>query len=372
MFWKRKSRPASPVRADFAVPDGRRVYAIGDIHGRDDLFAQLIAAIRADHQARGPAEATIILLGDLVDRGPQSAEVIDRAIALRDEFPDTRLLIGYQEECFLASLTGDVRRLRYFMRIGGEATVRSYWNDDKSLADASFEDVAERLPDLVPAAHVDFLGHGEDMVAIGDYLFVHAGIRPGVPLEIQSLADRRWSRDEFPGMRLLIGNHEECFLAALTGDVRRVRYFMRIGGEATVRSYWRDDASFEKASFEEVAERLPGLVPAAHVDFLGQGEDMVAIGDYLFVHAGIRPGVPLEKQSLADLRWIRDEFLDNLGDHGKMVVHGHSITAEPDEQANRIGIDLGAFRSGILGAVGLEGSQRWFLYARDGAIGQAA
>ena len=261
MFWKRKSRPAVPVRADFAVPDGRRVYAIGDIHGRDDLFAQLIAAIRADHAARGPAEATIILLGDLVDRGPQSAEVIDRAIALRDEFPDTRLLIGNHEECFLASLTGDVRRLRYFMRIGGEATVRSYWNDDKSLADASFEDVAQRLP---------------------------------------------------------------------------------------------------------------ALVPAAHVDFLGQGEDMVAIGDYLFVHAGIRPGVPLERQSLADLRWIRDEFLDNLGDHGKMVVHGHSITAEPDEQANRIGIDLGAFRSGILGAVGLEGHRRWFLFARDEAAGQAA
>jgi serine/threonine protein phosphatase 1 len=172
-------------------------------------------------------------------------------------------------------------------------------------------------------------------------------------------------RDEFPDVRLLIGNHEECFLAALTGDVRRVRYFMRIGGDATIRSYWRGDLAFEDTSFEEVAERLPALVPASHVDFLGGGEDLVDIGDYAFVHAGIRPGVPLEKQTLSDLRWIRDEFLDDLGDHGKVIVHGHSITNEPDEQANRIGIDIGAFRSGSLAALGLEGRKRWFLFARE-------
>src|SRR3546814_18104904 len=65
----------------------------------------------------------------------------------------------------------DVRRLRYFMRIGGEATVRSYWNDPADLADASFEHVAERLPELVPAAHVRFLGEGEDFIEIGDYAF---------------------------------------------------------------------------------------------------------------------------------------------------------------------------------------------------------
>lgn len=252
MFWKRKSKPIEAVRSGFSIPDGQRVYAIGDIHGRDDLFAQLIDMIRADHATRGPAKITLILLGDLVDRGPDSAEVIDRAISLRAEFPDTRLLIG---------------------------------------------------------------------------------------------------------------NHEECFLAALVGDVRRLRYFMRIGGDATVRSYWKDDASLASASFEEVSEQLPQRVPAEHVKFLGDGEDVIEIGDYAFVHAGIRPGVPLEKQALADLRWIRDEFLDDMGDHGKMIVHGHSITSVPDEQANRIGIDIGAFRSGSLAALGLEGSKRWFLVA---------
>lgn len=249
MFWKRKSKVVEPTRS-FAIPEGRRVYAIGDIHGRDDLFAELIDRIRKDNASRSPVTVTLILLGDLIDRGPQSAEVVERAIGLHTEFPDTRLLIG---------------------------------------------------------------------------------------------------------------NHEECFLAALTGDVRRLRYFMRIGGEATVRSYWGDDTSLTEASFDEVAKRLPALVPAAHVEFLGSGEDVIEIGDYVFVHAGIRPGVPLEKQSLADLRWIRDDFLEDDRDHGVMVVHGHTIRDEVDEWPNRIGIDTGAYNSGKLTAIALEGSDRWYL-----------
>jgi serine/threonine protein phosphatase 1 len=250
MFWKRKSKSVPSARDSFAIPAGQRVYAIGDIHGRDDLFAELMDLIRADNAARDPAQVTLILLGDLVDRGPQSAEVVERAIGLRKEFDD---------------------------------------------------------------------------------------------------------------LRLLIGNHEECFLAALTGDVRRLRYFMRIGGDATVASYWKDDASLTAASFEEVAERLPTLVPAAHVDFLGGGEDMITIGDYLFVHAGIRPGVALDRQSLADLRWIREEFLHDGRDHGVMVVHGHTIREEVDECANRIGIDTGAYQSGLLTAIVLEGTTRCYL-----------
>lgn len=254
MFWKRNRKTAEPVHQNFAVPAGRRVYAIGDVHGRDDLFAGLIDRIRNDHAERGAAHITLILLGDLIDRGPQSPQVVERAMKLKDEFADTRFLIG---------------------------------------------------------------------------------------------------------------NHEECFLAALTGDVERVRYFMRIGGDATVRSYWNDDKDFSTASYEDVADRLPELVPSMHVDFLGRGEDLIEIGDYVFVHAGIRPGIPLERQTSADLRWIRTEFLKDRSDHGKMIVHGHSITEIPDEQVNRIGVDIGAFRSGSLAAVGLEGDQRWFLFAQE-------
>ena len=250
MFWKRKSKAATQARSGFAIPEGQRVYAIGDIHGRDDLFAQLIEQIRADVAARPVQNVTLILLGDLVDRGPQSAEVVERAIGLRDDFPGTRLLIG---------------------------------------------------------------------------------------------------------------NHEECFLAALTGDVRRLRYFMRIGGDATVASYWKDDANLAEASFEEVAERLAYLVPARHVEFLQSGEDIIEIGDYLFVHAGIRPGVPIERQSLTDLRWIREDFLSDDRDHGVMVVHGHTIRDDVDEWPNRIGIDTGAYRSNVLTAIVLEGVERSYL-----------
>ena len=250
MFWKRKNKAALPTRVDFAVPLGRRIYAIGDIHGRDDLFASLIEMIRADNQLRGKAAVTIVLLGDLVDRGPDSAAVVERALRLREEFSDVRLLIG---------------------------------------------------------------------------------------------------------------NHEECFLAALTGDIRKLRYFMRIGGDATIRSYWNIDRDFVEASFDEVAALLPQLVPAEHVAFLGGGEDVVEIGDYIFVHAGIRPGVPISKQKLSDLRWIRDDFLDDERDHGAMIVHGHTITEEIDEWPNRIGIDTGAYSSGKLTAIGIEGSDRWFL-----------
>lgn len=250
MFWKRKSKPVPAAGNSFAVPQGQRVYAIGDIHGRDDLFAELIDLVRADNAARGPAQVTLILLGDLVDRGPNSAEVVERAIRLKNEFSDTRLLIG---------------------------------------------------------------------------------------------------------------NHEECFLAALTGDVRRLRYFMRIGGDATVESYWADEGDLATASFEVVAAKLPKMVPQAHVEFLGRGEDVIEIGDYIFVHAGIRPGVPLERQAVSDLRWIRDDFLDDERHHGAMIIHGHTITSDIDEWPNRIGIDTGAYSSGKLTAIGVEGTDRWFL-----------
>ena len=88
---------------------------------------------------------------------------------------------------------------------------------------------------------------------------------------------------------------------------------------------------------------------------------MIELGDYLFVHAGIRPGIDFAEQQAADLRWIRDDFLDCRDDHGKLVIHGHSITDDVDVRANRIGIDTGAFESGRLTAIGLEGGERWFL-----------
>lgn len=247
-FFKR--RPSEEQPAPAHVPAGERVYAIGDIHGRDDLFADLLGKIVADDARRGSAHTTLVLLGDLVDRGPDSAAVVERAL------------------------------------------------------------------------------------------------RIGAPFE---------------AVRLLVGNHEECFLSALDGDRSRVRYFFRIGGDATIQSYWGDDEAYHAASIDELAAGLAAKVPAAHVDFIRRGEDLIQIGNYVFVHAGVRPGVSLEKQRRSDLRWIRDEFLDAEGDWPGVVVHGHTITRDVDFGTGRIGIDTGAYASGILTAIGLEGSDQWFL-----------
>jgi serine/threonine protein phosphatase 1 len=241
----------SPPAPAAAIPAGQRVYAIGDIHGRADLFDELVAMIAADDTARGHADTTIILLGDLVDRGPDSRGVIERAMALQQE--------------------------------------------------------------------------------------------------------------RGAGLRWLIGNHEEVFLKALRGDPAVVRYFVRIGGEPTILSYPIDHAAYRVMPFEELAEVLSTIVPPDHAAFLDAGEDRIVIGDYLFVHAGIRPGVAVHGQQVSDLRWIREDFLTHGGDHGHVVVHGHTITDAPEDRGNRIGIDTGAYRSGVLTALGLEGTDRWYL-----------
>lgn len=170
-------------------------------------------------------------------------------------------------------------------------------------------------------------------------------------------------------VHVLKGNHEEMFLQMLDGNSQSLRLFARSGGRETLMSYGIGPDEFDKGSFAELAELAARRVPKAHRDFLAQTRDSVTIGDYLFVHAGIRPDVPLAEQSQADLRWIRGEFLDFEGEFEKVVVHGHSIASEVEQRAHRIGIDTGAYRTGVLTALALEGDRRWFLEAREGALG---
>ena len=241
----------SPKPRTCAVPDGVRVYAIGDIHGRLDLLESLLELIDTDNRARGDGAAVqLIFLGDLVDRGPDSRGVVERLLWLS---------------------------------------------------------------------------------------------KAGAPVQF------------------LIGNHEEVFLRALGGDLRALRFLTRIGGRETLISYGIDAQEYRQLEFEELLERAQALVPEAHLEFLSGFKKWIAFGDYLFVHAGIRPGIPIEAQSTSDLCWIRDDFLSHREDFGKMVVHGHSITDDIDERGNRIGIDTGAFASGKLTAIGLEGEERWYL-----------
>jgi serine/threonine protein phosphatase 1 len=244
---RRAIEPAPPVAR---VPDGLRIYAIGDIHGRLDLLDQLLFRIEADERTRGGARTQLVFLGDLIDRGPESAGVVQRALELQQS------------------------------------------------------------------------GRG---------------------------------------VRFLLGNHEEVFLKALAGSVEALRFFVKIGGRSTVLSYGFSEAEYSSLDFDDLLPALIERVPTAHVEFMKNFEDRIAIGDYLFVHAGIRPRVPVEEQTGGDLRWIRSEFLDFRGSHGSIVVHGHTICDEVEERSNRIGIDTGAFASGRLTALGLEGGERWYL-----------
>jgi serine/threonine protein phosphatase 1 len=243
-FLTRRREPAG------SVPAGRRLYAVGDVHGRLDLLDALLAAIARDDAGRQPRATTLIFLGDLVDRGPDSRGVVERLLALSD------------------------------------------------------------------------------------------GPTP---------------------IRFLMGNHEQVFLRALEGDVRALRFLIRIGGRETLLSYGIGEEEYRRLDYEDLIALARRQVPEAHIRFLAAFEPWIEIGDYLFVHAGIRPGIAIEEQSLSDLCWIRDDFLRHRDSFGKMVVHGHSITHDVDLRPNRIGIDTGAFATGRLTAIGLEGSDRWFL-----------
>jgi serine/threonine protein phosphatase 1 len=241
---------AEPSRA--ALPAGERVYAVGDIHGRLDLFAAMIRAIEQDDALRAPARTTVVLLGDLIDRGPDSAGVMAAA--------------------------------------------------------------------------------------------------------------REWQGRR--RVRVIAGNHEEMLLLALEReDV--LRSFLKYGGRETVLSYPVDPAAYAGADFAGVQTLMRAAIPPADIAFIKAMENAISIGDYLFVHAGIAPEVPIEDQRTGDLRWIREPFLSYGGNHGCVVVHGHTITDEAQLRSNRIGLDTGAFASGRLTALGLEGTDRWLIEARD-------
>jgi serine/threonine protein phosphatase 1 len=166
----------------------------------------------------------------------------------------------------------------------------------------------------------------------------------------------------FATFHCLIGNHEESMLRALDPDEGQNRnLWMKFGGYETLASYGVPVALLGDEL--PAASILRNYIPEHHRVFLESLPDTVSFGDYLFVHAGIRPGIPIRAQDSKDMRWIRNDFLDYRGDLGAYVVHGHTITSQVDVQANRIGIDTGAYRSGTLTALGLEGDGRWLIKA---------
>jgi len=171
------------------------------------------------------------------------------------------------------------------------------------------------------------------------------------------------SNPVLPGFEtvFLKGNHEQLMLDYLDGGDGGT--WFHNGGDATAQSYgvalleddlWGDGPTNTRAA-------LACIIPEKHIKFLRDLEPWARHGDYAFVHAGISPGISLERQNERDLLWIRERFLSATDDHGMVVVHGHSISRTVDIQPNRIGIDTGAFSSGVLTALMLQDEDRSFL-----------
>jgi serine/threonine protein phosphatase 1 len=159
----------------------------------------------------------------------------------------------------------------------------------------------------------------------------------------------------FPGLVTLLGNHEEMLLRALAGDEVTIRGWMRVGGAETVESFGLAPLA-EGEDAVPFVTALQRAVPSEWVEWLQSWPLTARTGDYFICHAGVKPGVALARQSRRDLLWARHEFLEDPRDHGAIIVHGHTISEEVEIRRNRIGIDTGAYRTGTLSAVCLEGT----------------
>ena len=162
----------------------------------------------------------------------------------------------------------------------------------------------------------------------------------------------------------LLGNHDQVMRNILRdGDTTYVMQWLRVGGREAALSYgvMPPFPNAKPEAVEQFVEKLQAAVPASHQQFYNSLQSCVTFGDYFFCHAGVRPDVPLAEQTEEDMAWIRGDFINSAEQYEKIIVHGHTIAELPDVHKNRIGIDTGAYATGVLTALGLEGERQWFL-----------
>lgn len=248
MLWTSGSSESGSRRAQ--IPEGVRIYAIGDVHGRVDLLDRLLAKIDADIAAHPSKLAIHVFLGDYIDRGPTSRTVLDRVIARSS---------SHQSVC-------------------------------------------------------------------------------------------------------LKGNHED-YLSEFLRNPAIFGEWARCGGITTLMSYGLSPStSFGSEDEAKLAYELSRILPHSHRKLLSNGlRPFFICGDFFFVHAGVKPGVPLNQQREQDLLWIREEFLLHEQSFSKIVVHGHTPVLQPEIRFNRINIDTGAYATGNLTCLVLENDKLFFL-----------
>jgi serine/threonine protein phosphatase 1 len=172
----------------------------------------------------------------------------------------------------------------------------------------------------------------------------------------------RLIRNPFPTPLISLKGNHEALMAALLEDPALASHWRRLGGLETLHSYGVPVASLMIGKgYEQASVDLRAVMPPTHLAFLTSLRTSMTVGRYFLCHAGVRPGVPLERQAEQDLLWIRDEFLSSRADFGKIVVHGHTPVETPEVLPNRINVDTGAYMTGRLTCAVLEGERVRFL-----------
>ena len=186
------------------IEDNRRLYVIGDIHGRSDLLDKMVEEIERDLQKNPAVDSLTVTLGDYVDRGPDSRGVLDRLV--HNPFPTKYIALkGNHEELFEAFLH-DPSVASQWRRLGGLETLHSYGVSVTAvMIGKGFEEASRALRKAVPEEHLQFLASLKLSMSVGEYFLCHAGVRPGIPLEHQAAEDLLWIRDEFLNSRTSFG-----------------------------------------------------------------------------------------------------------------------------------------------------------------------